>query len=175
MLLTFLKRTSATLDQLAEWTGRFTAWLALGVVLVTFTVVVLRYGFSIGSIALQESILYLHSSLFLLGAAYTLKHDAHVRVDIFYREFSPQRKAWADLFGSVFLLIPICVFLLWVSRDYVANSWALREGSGEAGGLEYVYLLKTLIPVSITLLMLQGISQMFSSMVLLLNDGGDAS
>lgn len=165
-----LLRLHRTLDAFAEWTGRVTAWLALALVLVTFAVVVLRYAFDIGSIALQESILYLHATLFLLGAAYTLKHDAHVRVDIFYREMSPAAKAWVDLAGVLFLLLPVCLFLLWVSWDYVTTAWALREGSHEAGGLPWVYLLKSLIPAAAVLLMLQGVSQMLASLLVLLGD-----
>ena len=169
-----LQSLANRLDAFAEWTGRFVAWLALALVLVTFAVVVLRYVFQIGSIGLQESILYLHASLFLLTAAYTLKHDAHVRVDIFYRKFSVERKAWADLFGALFLLLPVCLFLFWVSWDYVAMAWSLHEGSREAGGLPYVYLLKTLIPVAIVLLSLQGISQVLHSLAILLGPEGDA-
>lgn len=163
-----MRRLSLILDAVAEWTGRAAAWLALALVLVTFTVVVLRYGFDIGSIALQESILYLNAGLFMLGAAYTLKHDAHVRVDIFYRGFSARAKAWVDLCGALLLLLPVFAFLLWISADYVAGAWALHEGSREAGGLPYVYLLKTLIPVSAVLLMLQGLSQALASLVVLL-------
>ena len=139
-------------------------WLALALVLVTFAVVVLRYLFQFGSIAMQESILYLHASLFLLGAAYTLKRDGHVRVDIFYRGFTPRGKALVDLLGSLLLLLPVCSFLLWVSWDYVAGAWALREGSPEAGGLPFVYLLKTLIPLAAALLILQGVSQALASL-----------
>lgn len=163
-----LRALQRQLDLLAEWTGRIAAWLALALVLVTFSVVVLRYGFEIGSIALQESALYLHASLFLLAAAYTLKQDAHVRVDIFYRRFSPRTRAWVDLLGALFLLLPVCLFLLWVSWDYVATAWAVHEGSRETGGLPYVYLLKTLIPISVGLIALQGVSQILAGVLILL-------
>lgn len=165
---------SDRLDRVALVTGRLTAWLALVLVLVTFSVVVLRYAFQIGSIALQESILYLHASLFLLGAAYTLKMDAHVRVDIFYRHMSKKNRALVDLLGTLVLLLPVCLFLLWISADYVANAWALREGSRETGGLPFVYLLKTLIPISGGLLIIQGISLVSTSIACLLADGSDA-
>lgn len=171
MLILRIQQLRLLLDQCAEWTGRLAAWLALGLVLVTFTVVVLRYAFSWGSIALQESILYLHAGLFLLGAAYTLKHDAHVRVDIFYRDLSAEGKAWVNLAGSVFLLLPACLFLLWISQEYVASAWALHEGSREAGGLPYIFLLKSLIPLAAILLMLQGVSQVLASLAILLEPG----
>lgn len=169
-----LKTLSDRLDGIAERVGNAAAWLALGLVLMTFAVVMLRYLFQLGWIAMQESILYLHAALFLLGAAYTLKRDGHVRVDIFYRGFTAKRKALIDLLGSLLLLLPVCSFLLWVSWDYVTTAWSIYEGSQEAGGLPYVYLLKTLIPVAVLLLILQGISQALSSLSILLSAENDS-
>ena len=170
-----LKSLSQRLDRVAELVGNAAAWTALALVLVTFTVVMLRYLFHTGWIAMQEAILYLHASLFLLGAAYTLKKDGHVRVDIFYRGFSSRRKALVDLLGSLLLLLPVCSFLLWASWDYVATAWSIREASQEAGGLPYVYLLKTLIPIAVVLLIVQGISQALSSLSVLTEDRSDSS
>lgn len=155
------------LDRIAEYTGRALSWLSLATVLVTFTVVVLRYGFDVGSIALQESITYLHALLFTLCAAYTLKHDAHVRVDIFYQRGSERRRAWTDLLGTLFLLFPVCLFIISSSFPYVLSAWHIREGSHEAGGLNAVYLLKTAIPLMAVLLLLQGISQALHSLLCL--------
>ncbi len=169
-----LKTLSDRLDGIAERVGNAAAWLALGLVMMTFAVVMLRYLFQLGWIAMQESILYLHAALFLLGAAYTLKRDGHVRVDIFYRGFTAKRKALIDLLGSLLLLLPVCSFLLWVSWDYVTTAWSIYEGSQEAGGLPYVYLLKTLIPVAVMLLILQGISQALSSLSILLSAENDS-
>jgi TRAP-type mannitol/chloroaromatic compound transport system permease small subunit len=165
--VSLVTKLANTLDRFAERTGHTAAWLALLLVLVTFGVVVLRYLFEVGSIALQEAILYLHASLFLLGAAYTLKVDGHVRVDIVYRHLSRRGQALIDLFGALLLLLPVCGFLLWISWDYVATAWSLREGSRETGGLPYIYLLKTLIPLSSGLLILQGISQALHSLAVL--------
>ena len=162
-----------SLDHIAERTGYGAAWLALALVLLTFGVVVLRYLFDFGSIAMQEAVLYLHASLFLLGAAYTLKVDGHVRVDIFYRHLSVRARALVDLLGALLLLLPVCGFLLWISWDYVATAWALHEGSRETGGLPYVYLLKTLIPIAAGLLILQGISQALRSVSTLLGTADD--
>ena len=99
------------LEQTSELSGRFIAWLTLFIVLITFIVVVLRYVFDYGSIAMQESVTYLHAFVFMLGAAYTLKHDGHVRVDIFYRKMSARKKAWVDLLGTFLLLYPVCCIL----------------------------------------------------------------
>jgi TRAP-type mannitol/chloroaromatic compound transport system permease small subunit len=154
-----LEKLAAFFDRLSELAGRAVAWLTLGMVLVTFVVVVLRYMFSLGWIAMQESITYMHALVFLLGAAYTLKHDGHVRVDIFYRGLGTRAQAGVDLAGTLLLLIPVCVFILWVSWDYVAVSWSLKESSREAGGLPFVYVLKSAILAMGVMLLLQGIAQ----------------
>ena len=122
-------------------------------------VVVLRYAVGVGSIALQEAVAYMHGALFTLGAGYTLKHDAHVRVDVFYRGWSPRGKAWVDLGGTIVLLVPFCLFLIWTSYDYVAQSAIHLEGSAEAGGLPGVFLLKALIPIMAALVLLAGIAR----------------
>lgn len=138
------------------WVGRVVAWLAVLMVVVTFLVVVLRYAFDLGWIAMQESVTYMHAALFMLGAAYTLQRDGHVRVDIFYQKLSRRGRALIDLAGTLFLLFPVAVFMAWASWGYVADAWAIHEGSREASGIPGVYLLKTLILVMPALLLLQG-------------------
>jgi TRAP-type mannitol/chloroaromatic compound transport system permease small subunit len=166
-----LERLAARLDRVAELTGRSIAWLTLGMVLITFAVVVLRYGLQTGSIALQESVTYLHAIVFMLGAAYTLKHDGHVRVDIFYQKASPRTRAWTNLLGTLLLLFPTCVFILISSLDYVATSWSIQEGSRETGGLDGVFLLKTVIPLMAVLLLLQGVSLVLHSALVIAGRG----
>jgi TRAP-type mannitol/chloroaromatic compound transport system permease small subunit len=167
MLYERAQQTARVLDRLAELTGRIVSWLTLAMVLVTVAVVVLRYLFDIGSIALQESITYLHATVFMLGAAYTLKHDAHVRVDIFYQQCTPRARAWINLLGTLLLLLPVCVFIFISSLDYVAAAWSIQEGSREAGGLDGVYLLKTVIPLMAVLLLLQGCSMALHSLLVI--------
>lgn len=147
------------IDRINGAIGRAAAWLCLAVVVLQFTVVLLRYLFGIGSIRLQESIVYSHAAMFLLVAAWTLKNEGHVRVDIFYANASARRKALVDLCGALFLLIPFAVAILYFSLPYVARSWAIFEGSREASGLPFVFLLKTLIPVFAGMLILQGAAQ----------------
>jgi len=166
-LITRLQSSAALLDRFAEATGRIIAWLTLCMVLITFSVVILRYLFQSGSIALQESISYLHACVFMLGAAYTLKHDGHVRVDILYQQFSARTRAWVDLLGTLLLLFPVCLFILFSSLEYVTTSWSIQEGSREAGGLDGVFLLKTAIPVMAVLLLLQGCSIILHKLLLL--------
>jgi TRAP-type mannitol/chloroaromatic compound transport system permease small subunit len=147
------------IDRISICIGRATAWLTLVMVLVTFFIVVFRYVFDSGWIWLQESVNWMHAAVFMLAAAYALARDEHVRVDIFYREFSPRGKAIVDAAGSLFLLLPVAVFLLWSSWDYVAASWSMRESSREAGGLVFplVPLLKSFIPIMAVMLLLQAL------------------
>ncbi len=152
-----LLRLADGLDWVNRSVGLVAAWLALAMVLVTFLVVVLRYLFDSGSIALQESVTYMYAILFMLGAAYTLQQNGHVRVDILYQRFSRRGRAWVDLFGTLLLLTPVSVFLLISSWGYVADAWSIREGSREAGGIPGVWLLKSLLVVMPLLMLLQGL------------------
>lgn len=147
------------IDRLTVLIGRAAAWLCLFIVIAQFTIVLMRYGFGTGSAKLTESIIYGHAALFMLAAAWTLREGGHVRVDIFYADASPRRKALVDLFGALLLLIPFALSLLVLSLPYVARSWSTLERSRETSGLPFVYLLKTLIPVFALLLVLQGVSQ----------------
>ncbi|MCG8426395.1 MAG: TRAP transporter small permease subunit [Chromatiales bacterium] len=152
------------IHSLNESIGRSISWLTLFMVLITFIVVVLRYLFNIGWIAMQESIIYMHALVFMLGASYTLKHEGHVRVDILYRDNTPRFKAWVDMLGTLFLLLPVCLFIFWISWEYVAASWSVLETSQEAGGIPAVFLLKTVIMVMAGLLTLQGIAIFFTNL-----------
>jgi TRAP-type mannitol/chloroaromatic compound transport system permease small subunit len=150
------------LERLSELLGKAAAWMTLFMVLVTFIVVVMRYVFDAGLIWLQESVVWMHAFVFMVGAAYTLQQEEHVRVDIFYREASPLRRAWIDLIGVAVFLLPICAFLTWKSYDFVAASWRLEEASREAGGLPYplIPLLKTILLVMPITVGLQGIAML---------------
>jgi TRAP-type mannitol/chloroaromatic compound transport system permease small subunit len=164
---TKLVRFAAYLEKISVWSGQSISWLTLLMVIATFAIVVLRYGFEMGWIAMQESVIYMYALVFLIGIPYTLKHDGHVRVDIFYSKMNPRNKAWVNLLGTLLLLIPVTIFIAWVSWDYVAASWALKEESGEAGGLPGVYLLKSTILVMTFLLFIQGISQLLLNIAIL--------
>ena len=162
------------IDRMNDVIGRSISWLTLLMVIITFLVVVLRYVFSSGWIAMQESIIYMHSIVFMLSVAFTLKQNGHVRVDIFYERMGPRSRAWVDLLGAIFLLIPFCLFIIVISWNYVSLSWSLLESSRDAGGLPAVFLLKTTIPVMALLLMLQGVAQGLRSILLLTGQHPDA-
>ena len=144
--------------RLIDWSGRTVAWLTLVMTLLTFAIVVLRYGFNLGWIGLQESVTYLHAVVFMVAAAWAFQTDDHVRVDIFYRDRSERYRAWVNLAGTLVFLVPFSVFLLYIAWDYVAASWSMREASREAGGLPLVWLLKGLLLLLPTLLLLQAAS-----------------
>ena len=153
------------LDRFSAGLGKASSWLTLLMVLVTFAVVVMRYVFDVGFIWLQESVVWMHACVFMVGAAYTLQQEEHVRVDIFYRDMSDTRRAWVDLLGVIVFLLPLCAFLGWAAFDFVAISWKLNEASRESGGLPYplIPLLKSIIIVMPITLGLQGLSLFLKS------------
>lgn len=158
------RRIAAGIDALSEAIGRAAAWLSLLLVVVMITIVVLRYGLQMGSVALQESVMYINGALFVFGAGYTLKAQRHVRVDIFYSRLSVRGKAMVDCAGALLFLLPAVGFIFFISWDYVALAWRIREGSPETSGLPLVYLLKSLILVLAALLALQGIAELIKSL-----------
>lgn len=147
------------IDTFNDGMGRLTAWLTLVMVLVTVVIVVLRYGFNVGFIWMQESVRFMHATVFLLCGAYTLLNNGHVRVDVFYSKKGERGKAWVDLFGSIAFLIPVCTVIIFFSWDYVLNSWANFEGSLEERGLHAVYLLKTFIWIFAATMIAQALSR----------------
>lgn len=151
---------SRFLDAFSIRVGHAVSWLTLLMVLVTFVIVVMRYVFDTGLIWLQESLTWMHAAVFMLGAAYTLQQEEHVRVDIFYRKMSDQQRAWVNLLGVLVFIFPMCAFFVYESIDYVAASWSLREVSRNSGGLSYpaVPLLKSVLVIMPVAVALQGLA-----------------
>ncbi len=151
---------SKLLDAFSIRVGHAVSWLTLLMVIVTFVIVVLRYVFGTGLIWLQESLTWMHAAVFMLGAAYTLQQEEHVRVDIFYRKMSEQQRAWVNLLGVLVFIFPMCTFFVYESIDYVAASWSLREVSRNSGGLSYpaVPLLKSVLVIMPVAVALQGLA-----------------
>lgn len=148
-------RFADAIDQMNTAVANVVKWLALFMVLVQFCIVIGRYVFGVNSIAAQESVLYMHATLFMLGAGYTLLVDKHVRVDVFYAKVTDATRRRIDLFGHMFLLIPSMTALLYWSWPSVRNSWKILEGPISVGGIEAVFLLKSLIPAFCILILLQ--------------------
>lgn len=159
------------LRKLIAGCGKAVAWLTVVMVLLTFTIVVLRYGFNLGWIWLQESLTYLHVMVFSIVAAWTLQQDGHVRVDIFYANMTARNRARVDLLGSLIFLVPFCIFMLIIAWPYVTNSWKLLESSREAGGLPLVFLLKSLILLMPAMLLGQAVINVSDAWKVLRNTG----
>jgi len=158
------------LDGFSDLTGRAIAWLSPIMVLLTCTVVLVRYVIAGNTTAMADTVMYMHATVFLLGAAYALNKGAQVRVDIFHRNFSPRQKAWVEAVGSIIFLLPFCGLIVFTSYDYVDQSWEAKEGARDANGLPFVYLLKTLLPIAATTLALQAIADTCRSLSVLMHN-----
>lgn len=157
------------LDCIAEITGATTAWLTLIMVIVACIVVGLRHLLDIGSIALQESVTYMHAAVFMLGTAFTLKRGGHVRVDIIYRRYHPRTRAWVDALGSLLFTLPLMIFIGIGSLDFVHESWRIREGSANSSGLGATYVLKALLPLMALSVSLQAVAELLRNLWVLMN------
>lgn len=162
-----LGAAAARLDTLNRRVGHVVRWAALAMVLVQFAVVLLRYVFGVSDVALDESVLYLHATLFMLGAGYTLLVDAHVRVDIFQARAGPRTRAAIELFGHLCLLLPAMLVLLWWSWPSVRSSWRILEGALSVGGIPASFLLKSLIPLFCVLLVVQSVAGVLRALAVL--------
>lgn len=163
----FLRKVSQIIDSFTEKIGVLVAWLTTALVLNVFYDVVMRYVFHHGNIAIQELEWHIFSVIFLIGAAYTLKEDGHVRVDILYTKFSAKQKAWVDFICTFIFLIPFCIIVIYASLNFVESSWAVREISPDPGGLPGRYILKAMIPAGFVLLIIQGISQAIKNLLVM--------
>ncbi|NBB73693.1 MAG: TRAP transporter small permease subunit [Bacteroidetes bacterium] len=155
-------RLATTFDRFAERTGRFVYWLTLAMVLIGSYNAIARYteqytGLNLSSNMWLELQWYLFSLVFLLGAAYGLKHDVHVRVDVVYESLSRRGRAWINLLGTLLFLFPFSLVMLVMSWPMVRNSWAVWEQSPDPGGLPR-YPIKTIIPIAFLLLIVQGVA-----------------
>ena len=153
-----LQALSRGIDFLNEWVGRGVSWVTLGLVLVVFIDVLMRYIFNTSFVFTQELEWHLFAFIFLIGAGYTLLHDGHVRIDLVYGAVNVRGRAWINLFGVLFLLMPVLMVVWWTAFPYVMLSWERLETSREAGELPGLFLLKTAMLGFIILLGLQGIA-----------------
>ncbi|MCS5549881.1 MAG: TRAP transporter small permease subunit [SAR86 cluster bacterium] len=164
-----MNQITRSLDFFSEMTGRFCSWFVALMTLITCLVVVMRYGLDLGSVLLQDVVLYFHGALFLLGSSFALKRNAHVRVDIFYREFSEKKKAFVDLVGHCLFLQPVCWVIFLFSWGFVEFSWRIMEVSAEPDGLPFVYLQKSLLIALCLFMALQSFSEILKSILKIKN------
>jgi len=179
-MLTFLKQYIKLIDLVNEWIGKLAGWLATAMMLlicfdVTAKFLSAQFGFSYTNTAINELQWHLFGFLFLLGTAYTLRHDRHVRVDLFYSKFSDKGRAWVNLIGVIFFLMPLCIIMIDKSLLYVKNSYLMMEKSADPGGLPYRFILKGAITAGFSLLTLQGVSMAFKSLLTILVKDSDYS
>ncbi len=164
-----MKKIIQFLETITRITGTTSAWLTLVMVLAASIVVILRKVFDIGLIGLQESVTYMHAIVFMLAAGWALQRGAHVRVDIFYRRFSKSTQAWIDTLGSLFFTLPVMIFIGIGSWDFVCESWRIHEGSTDSGGLAFVFVLKSLLPLMAFTVCLQGLADIARNLCFLMN------
>lgn len=169
-LVSALNKIAYAIDACSEWTGKLVSWIVLAMVLLVSYDVAMRYFFRSGSVALQELEWHFFSFIFLLGGAYTLKHDDHVRLDLFYKSrfMDDYRRAWVNLMGSVLFLMPFCVLIIICSWPFVHQSFTYAEVSPDAGGLSYRWILKSTIPAGFGLLLIHGVSDAVKNLLLIL-------
>ncbi len=157
-------------EKVTEITGNLISWFTLMLVILVSADVILRYAFQVSFVAVQEFELHLFAAIFLGGAAWTLKSDDHVRVDIFYSKLSERGKALINILGILFFLIPFAVMIIYSSMDFTINSYLIGERSPDPGGLPMKYIVKAIIPFSFFLLLIQASSSMIRNLVLLFQE-----
>ena len=160
---------SRAIDMLNELAGRGARWLILACILISAGNAVARYGLNLSSNGFLEIQWYLYSIVFLGAAGYTLKHNAHVRIDLIAGRLAPKTQAWIDVCGHVFMLLPVCAIMLWFGWTAFLESYRINELSPDAGGL-LRWPIKLLVPVAFALLILQGVSETIKKFALLRDD-----
>lgn len=166
--MNLLRNVCGWIDGLNTWVGLFVSWTTALVVLVVFVDVVMRYLFNLSFVFAQELEWHLFAFIFLMGAGNTLLKDGHVRVDIFYQRMRPKAKAWVNMLGVIFFLIPGCILIILTSLNFVQASFSILEGSPDPGGIPYRWVLKACIPAGFILLLVQGISMGIKSLFTIL-------
>ncbi len=156
------------LVELNDWIGKKVAWITTFLVILICVDVFLRYLFNTSKVWIVELEWHLFALVFLLSAGYAFKHDQHVRVDLFYTRFSPRKKAWINLVGTLLFLIPWCIVIIATSTRYTYNSWLIGESSSDPGGLPARYLIKFSMVIGFVLLLYQGVLEVIKSIGILL-------
>ncbi|VAW73234.1 hypothetical protein MNBD_GAMMA12-566 [hydrothermal vent metagenome] len=151
-------------NQLNEFCGKMVAWLIVAMILVTIALVSSHFLFNSSSRMVEESVIYMFAIVFMVGVSYTLKHNNHVRVDIFYNKMSSRQRAFVDLGGTLLFLVPFCLVVFWLSLTPVINSWNILEGAKDSGGIPALFILKSFLLIMPSLLLIQGIATILLSL-----------
>jgi len=173
--MAFLIKLAGRIDSINEWIGRGVAWVTGSLVAVVFVDVVMRYAFNTSFVFTQELEWHIFAFIFLIGAGYTLLHDGHVRVDIIYQRLDKKGRAWINLIGTLFFLLPGCLMIMDTSWQFVVNAFKLMEGSPDPGGIPFRFVIKSAIPIGFGLIALQGLSLGIRSLLVLLDASEEAA
>lgn len=173
--MNFLRKFEQAINRLSGAFGWLAGWLCVAMISVVFIDVIARYVFASGSIAMQELEWHLFAALFLLGAAYTMRENANVRVDVFYGRMSPRMKAVVDILGTLLFVIPMCTLILYSSYDFVTYSYQIQEVSADPGGLPYRFAFKALLPFGYLLVLVQSLAVILRNVRLLSGDADAGS
>lgn len=168
-----LKSIANFIDNINDRIGRGVSWVTSGLVAVVFVDVAMRYLFNTSFVFTQELEWHLFAFIFLMGAGYTLLYDGHVRVDIIYQRLTTKGRAWVNFICCFVFLFPGCFLVIYTSIDFVANSYAVMEGSPDPGGIPFRFILKSCIPAGFILFALQGVSLMLKSLFVITGQAED--
>ena len=155
-----MKQFQILIDKLTDNIANGLLYILIALILLVFSTVFFRYVFNMSYIIIQEIIMYLHALIFMFGISYALKENSHVKIDVLYNTLNKRIQRVISIAGLVSFILPTALFIIYISIDMVTQSWVILEGSSEAGGLNLVFILKSLIPISGVLIFLQGISEL---------------
>ena len=155
-----MKQFQILIDKLTDNIANGLLYILIALILLVFFTVFFRYVFNMSYIIIQEIIMYLHALIFMFGISYALKENSHVKIDVLYNTLNKKAQRVISIAGLVSFILPTALFIIYISIDMVTQSWMILEGSSEAGGLNLVFILKSLIPISGVLIFLQGISEL---------------
>ena len=155
-----MKQFQILIDKLTDNIANGLLYILIVLIVLVFSTVFFRYVFNMSYIIIQEIIMYLHALIFMFGISYALKENSHVKIDVLYNSLNKRTQSVISIAGLVSFILPTALFIIYISIDMVTQSWMILEGSSEAGGLDLVFILKSLIPISGVLIFLQGISEL---------------
>ena len=155
-----MKQFQILIDKLTDNIANGLLYILIVLIVLVFSTVFFRYVFNMSYIIIQEIIMYLHALIFMFGISYALKENSHVKIDVLYNTLNKRTQRVISIAGLVSFILPTALFIIYISINMVIQSWVILEGSSEAGGLNLVFILKSLIPISGVLIFLQGISEL---------------
>ena len=159
-----MKQFQILIDKVIDNIAKILTYLLVSMIILVFITVIIRYMLNISYVALQELVMYFHALIFMFGVSYALKEKSHVKIDIIYNSLSKKNQYFISMLGTIIFIIPTSLFIIYSSMDMVIQSWSLLEGSSEAGGLDLIFILKSVIPIMGFLIFIQALSDIIKYM-----------